>query len=262
MQMQTKLTRRSMLACMSATLGAAPLLLYQTSAAHGETTGKFVGNLSFKPVPTRGGEYQFELLQNYGYLDAAGRMWQAKARSPTDGASIPSVFWPIVGHPYEGLYLDAAVIHDFYCMRDNRYRKWEDVHHVFHEAMLAKGVGPTKAKLMFFAVWRFGPRWDISELKPCTPDPSRGDFCASVAPSGYAVKNRDVLAFDEAAERGILEKVEARIQADKPTLEQLIGYEADLPPLKREDQMTKFEQPAKMWYFEHPYRIPLVEPKE
>jgi Protein of unknown function (DUF1353) len=31
------------------------------------------------------------------------------------GASIPQVFWSIIGGPFEDKYREASVIHDYYC---------------------------------------------------------------------------------------------------------------------------------------------------
>ena len=248
------------MACLASTLGIAPSLLRQRSPVFAQSSGRFIGNLIFKPI-NQNGEIVFELLDNYGYLDISGKMWQAKAGLLTDGASIPSVFWPIIGHPYEGLYLHAAVIHDYYCIKENRYRKWEDVHHVFYDAMMANGVSKLKASLMFFAVWRFGPRWDVSDLKPCKP--TEDNFCASVAPSGYRVINRNVLAFDEGAEKDILRAVQKRIETDKLTVSELAKLEAGFPTLQRGDEVFEVKATtAKGWYFGHPDRLPLVEPKD
>lgn len=262
MHQHVRLSRRCALACLPSALGITSSLLSKTSPLLAQSPGQFIGNLVFKPV-NKNGTYVFELLENYGYQDPKGRMWQAKSGLPTDGASIPSVFWPIVGHPYEGPYLNAAVIHDYYCIKQNRYRKWEDVHRVFYDAMLSNGVNNLKAKLMFFAVRRFGPRWSISELKPCTPQPEKGEFCASVAPTAYQLRNQDILAFDETAEKDILRAIEKRIEAGNPTVEELGQLEADFPALQRDDRTVEVKaQTAKGWYFQNPYRIPLVEPKD
>ena len=55
-----------------------------------------------------------------------------------DGASIPKIAWSIIGSPLSGKYCDASVIHDYHC--DVRVRSSDEVHLVFHYAMLASGV--------------------------------------------------------------------------------------------------------------------------
>lgn len=60
--------------------------------------------------------------------------------------------------PFTGAYRQASVIHDYYC--ETRDRPWKDVHEAFYWASRAGGVGRTKANIMYFAVYRFGPRWE------------------------------------------------------------------------------------------------------
>ena len=62
-----------------------------------------------------------------------------------------------MGSPYTGEYRNASVVHDVAC--EKRDRPWEDVHLMFYEACRAGGVAEQKAKLMYAAVYHFGPRW-------------------------------------------------------------------------------------------------------
>jgi hypothetical protein len=101
------------------------------------------------------------LLVNFVYIDPKGQLWGAPAGSKTDGASIPQAFWSIIGGPFEGKYREAAVIHDVAC--DQRSRSWKDVHYAFYTAMRCSGVDEMKAKIMYYAVYNFGPRWGIGE---------------------------------------------------------------------------------------------------
>jgi Protein of unknown function (DUF1353) len=97
------------------------------------------------------------LLEPFGYTSSDGRKWNVPAGAIVDGASIPQFFWSVIGAPFSGAYRDASVIHDYYC--DQRNRKFEDVHKVFYEAMLASKISQSKAWIMYQAVERFGPRW-------------------------------------------------------------------------------------------------------
>ena len=83
-------------------------------------------------------------------------MTSAKSWS-IDGASIPKAFWCSVGGPYEDAYRDASVFHDVAC--DQRTARWEDVHYLFYTGMRCSGVDEQRAKIMYAAVYRFGPRW-------------------------------------------------------------------------------------------------------
>ena len=40
-----------------------------------------------------------------------------------------------------------------------RSRTWPEVHRMFYEAMRCSGTGATKAKIMYYSVYRFGRRW-------------------------------------------------------------------------------------------------------
>lgn len=101
---------------------------------------------------------EMRLIEPFAYLSPSKVLWDAPAGSVVDGASIPQVAWTIIGGPYEGNYREASVIHDVACVRKNR--PWQEVHYVFYTAMLASGVGPIRAKVMYAAVYHFGPRWE------------------------------------------------------------------------------------------------------
>lgn len=102
-----------------------------------------------------------KLLQALTYVQPDGNEWTAPMDSVLDGASIPRPFWSVIGGPFEGLYLEASVVHDYYC--DHRVRPWRDVHRMFYDAMLCRGVSGFKARIMYYAVYRFGPRWEMVE---------------------------------------------------------------------------------------------------
>lgn len=97
------------------------------------------------------------LVQDFAYEDPGFERWDAPAGSVVDGASIPRVMWSIIGGPFEGMYRDASVIHDVACVA--RTRLWREVHEAFYFAMRASGVGEVQAKVMYAAVYHFGPRW-------------------------------------------------------------------------------------------------------
>ena len=139
-----------------------------------QTPNTFVGELILKDVDSKGTEW--ELVNPFGYVDPQGTRWQADPGLRTDCASIPRALWSIIGAPCTGTYRRAAIIHDFYCR--HHYRSWERVHRAFYDAMIAAGTSPNQAKIMYYAVWRWGPRWDVNALTPCIPNPSAGKFCA------------------------------------------------------------------------------------
>lgn len=83
--------------------------------------------------------------------------WLAPKGTITDGASIPRVAWNVIGAPLEGQYRKAAIIHDVACVE--RTRSWQVTHRAFYTAMRAAKVNPIQAKIMYAAVYHFGPRW-------------------------------------------------------------------------------------------------------
>jgi len=97
------------------------------------------------------------LLETLTFIDSAGKLWEAPAGSVINGASVPGIFWQIIGSPYTGKYRRAAVIHDVYCgCRTEPHRA---VHKVFNEMMEFDGVDDLRRIRMFKAVWYFGPKW-------------------------------------------------------------------------------------------------------
>ncbi len=100
-----------------------------------------------------------KLLDNFTYEDPNGLLWNAPSGSIVDGA------WKVVGTPFYGKYRDASVIHDVACK--DKKTSWELVHLAFYNAMIASGVSKLKAKIMYAAVYHFGPRW--SQKKVVSP---------------------------------------------------------------------------------------------
>lgn len=152
---------------MSATPGSGPLaatidrVAAMTGAETGDVLeavadyGRFVG----MPVRVEFGDdgRSAHLLEQLSYVAADGREWTAPKGAWLDGASIPRAFWSVIGGPFEGLYREASIIHDHYCVA--RSEPWQDVHRMFWQAMLCRAVPAFKARIMYYAVYRFGPRW-------------------------------------------------------------------------------------------------------
>lgn len=107
------------------------------------------------------------LLAPLSFAQADGTAWPVPAGIEIDGASIPRFLWSLIGGPFEGRYRDASIVHDHYCVV--RTRPWQDTHRVFHDAMRCSGESPIKAKIMYYAVYRFGPRWGATEAAAVAP---------------------------------------------------------------------------------------------
>jgi Protein of unknown function (DUF1353) len=166
--------------------------------------GHFVGPLDIELVDNNQGSMG-KLLSSYAFVDPDGKVWTAPKGLLTDGASIPQALWSIVGSPWTGLYRNAAVIHDQYC--DSHSESWQAVHRVFYLGMLANGVGPIKAKIMYAAVYRFGPRWDFVYTSKTCKD------CAAVP---YHVK-----AFTPSPSKREMEALKKKIEMTDPPIESI-----------------------------------------
>jgi hypothetical protein len=118
------------------------------------TFGRFVGSVKTEWVEA---DRRMRLLDDFVYVAAKGTEWKAPKGSLIDGASIPRVLGTAVGSPFTGEYRTASVVHDVAC--EKRHRPWKDVHRMFYEASRCGGVGEEKAKIMYAAVYHFGPRW-------------------------------------------------------------------------------------------------------
>jgi hypothetical protein len=100
---------------------------------------------------------KMKLLEDFVYVDPRKRAWVAPKDAEVDGASIPAPFWSFIGGPFEDKYRNASIVHDVECA--SMKSDWEDVHYMFYEACRCGGLGETKAKSVYVAVYRYGPRW-------------------------------------------------------------------------------------------------------
>lgn len=127
-----------------------------------ETTDPAFGNFE-GDVVTRWitDDLEMELVEPFTYVDPEGKRWTAPVGAVINGASIPSVFWSVIGGPFEGRFRKASVLHDSAC--ETQDETWQDVHRMFYDACRCSRVGVGKAQTMYWAVYHFGPRWHIEE---------------------------------------------------------------------------------------------------
>lgn len=153
------MNRRYFLAKLAALSAIASTTPSFAKAEFGYFDGDVVVRWTFgKSIPARG----MQLLEKFAYIDATAKRWEAQKGYIVDGASIPRIFWTLVGSPFVGRYRRASVVHDYYCTV--KTEPWEDVHEMFYNACRAGGVPEGKAKLLYAAVYARGPRW---------PEPTR-----------------------------------------------------------------------------------------
>jgi hypothetical protein len=107
--------------------------------------------------------------------------------------------------------------------------------------MITGGVSQIKAKLMYYAVWRFGPRWAVTEIVPCMPDASIGKYCASVKPTSVelSVEKPIVEEKDVSDAKSELNGVADKIDREGLSLEQLERLADSKPAVPRVRTITR-----------------------
>jgi len=72
-----------------------------------------------------------------------------------DGASIPRFAWRVVGHPFQGMLLPSALVHDaLYC---SKFPK-DISDKILHELAVMNNIMPLKANIIHYSVKWFGGR--------------------------------------------------------------------------------------------------------
>jgi endonuclease G len=150
------------------------------------------------------------LLAPISFVRTDQSEWPVPAGAELDGASIPRAFWTLIGGPFEGRYRNASIVHDHFCVI--KTRPWRDTHRMFHDAMRCSEVSRAKAKIMFYAVYRFGPRWGEVEEGVAAgapaPAPNDADAVALVeaakviAEEDPSLSEIETMADDQEAARG------------------------------------------------------------
>ena len=132
--------------------------------------GSFQGPFDVRMLPDG---RNMMLLRDVTYIDRSGHPWTAPKGAINNGASIPRSLWTIIGAPFSGKYRNAAVIHDHFC--DVQTRGWKKTHLAFYYASRTAGVTRPMAKTMYYAVYRFGPRWLRPRSRPRSRSRAVGD---------------------------------------------------------------------------------------
>lgn len=127
---------------------------YPPESPPGTNWGEFRGQLRLELVGIR----EARLTTNFAYADPRGKEWTAPRGAMVNGASIPQAFWSLIGGPWDGAYRQASVVHDVAC--ETMQASWQDTHRMFYEACRCGGVEERTAKMMYWAVYHFGPRWE------------------------------------------------------------------------------------------------------
>ena len=122
--------------------------------------GHFDGILDLRPV---GDGRHMKILNRFSYTDWEGHRLTADAGFVSDGATIPRAAWTLVGGPWDGLYIQAAIVHDVGCVTHEL--SWQITDRLFYEAMIDSNVPKAQALTMYYAVLVGGPRWQLTSVK-------------------------------------------------------------------------------------------------
>jgi Protein of unknown function (DUF1353) len=156
------------------------------------------------------------LLADFTYVDPRSKVWLARKEAVANGASIPRVFWSITGGPLEGRYRDASIIHDEACRE--RLEPSADVHLAFYEACRCSGVPEKQAKMLYMAVYHFGPKWEVERVLETKESTDKGGKKVRIL-----VGKRVPKAAPQPREpdENDLVKIEAYVEAQNPSLEEI-----------------------------------------
>jgi Protein of unknown function (DUF1353) len=159
-----------------------------------------------------------KLLRDFVYSDPRGKKWTAREGYVVDGASIPTPFWSLVGGPFEGKYVEASIVHDAECFR--MCEPWRDVHKMFYEACRCGGVPESQAKILYWAVYCYGPRWNqVMEVKTIIgPDGKKKEVVTKTTVQGGVRIPPTDINIGKAAEY---------IKRKNPTLEEIESLDPD-----------------------------------
>ena len=206
-------------------------------------TSCFTGEFGLSDIP--GSNSKKRLAHDFGFKDSIGVGWETRRDDETDGASIPRFFHPVIGDNWDERYIRAAVIHDRYCdvVKSHNVRSWQTTHRMFYDALLASGVGRKRAALMYYAVYNFGPSWDmLAPGSKCRVT----DLCIQVVRPGQTfVRFAD--RYDDPGLPGELEAVTKELEAGGPeagTPEDVMQISARRHPIRRLISPIDLETPG------------------
>lgn len=107
---------------------------------------------------------KLRLVEDFTFRESAG-IWVVPAGTIVDGRSLPTLFVSLVGRPFESNFRKAALVYDY--AAKSKQRSWDESQQMFYDALLAEGVIPIEAKVMYMLLNATGPRWVIKGSTDC-----------------------------------------------------------------------------------------------
>lgn len=159
-----------------------PVVGFDAEAVASGPRNAFAGPVRVELLTTPGRDLLVRVTESFTFFDRDGRAWPVPSGTVADGASIPKWIQWLGGHPLEGDYRRASVVHDPYCgLVSNiakllpaaefeaaktaiaevaRSRSAEETHRVFYDAMTADNLQPRWKRAAYYrAVCWGGPKW-------------------------------------------------------------------------------------------------------
>ena len=109
----------------------------------------FEGVYRISMVPGQDGR-EWKLCTPLAYRSRGGVRYRVDSGFTTDGASIPRLFWRLIGPPFAARYAPAALIHD--ALYATGYGDRQAADRLFREMMAVLDVKPWRRLLMYAAV--------------------------------------------------------------------------------------------------------------
>lgn len=197
-----------------------------------------VSGVSFTPDRITLKEVEFDGLELMELEDDSltfhgpdGVDWVAPKGTLTDGATVPRLALWVTDGRFDSKFLKAAIIHDAFCQSFNETRcpeqfhskPWEAVHRMFYDACVAGGTPPTRAQMMFAAVWLGGPRWNVE------PDGDLENVSDEVLRAGFDACTEFIeeKSGDEEGDGLSLEEIETWMDKREPTIVEVSNLETE-----------------------------------
>lgn len=99
------------------------------------------------------GSPRYTLLSGFSFADSAGKVWPVPKGFIYSGSSVPRAAWSIV--PPDGAAARAFILHEYFATQ--RSVPSSSVNQMFYEALVAAGISPAQAKVLYVAAETFGP---------------------------------------------------------------------------------------------------------
>jgi len=118
---------------------------------------KFIGEVTVTWLCDKPKFRKMITREEFSFIDSNNKLWSVPSQTIIDGASIPRLFWRLIGSPYTGAYRRPSVLHDYYCVIKNE--SYKKVHKMFYDACICEGYNNNLAWMLYQCLLKFGAKW-------------------------------------------------------------------------------------------------------